>query len=98
MRGLFSQQAEAQGDLLGARRGTPRRNHWPTRYWQDGAASIPRLSSAAAAFADGVIYLAARGGTVGDLQQQVFDGFYESDWIRKPSAAEIRLALQDERF
>jgi hypothetical protein len=52
---------------------------------------------AAAAFTDGVIYLTARQQSSGDLQQQIFDGFYESDRIRKPTVADIRHALQDKR-
>jgi hypothetical protein len=48
-------------------------------------------------FADGVIYLAARQQSSGDLQQQIFAAFFESDQIRKPTAADIRHALQDKR-
>lgn len=49
----------------------------------------------AASFADGVVYLSARRRTSLDLAQDIFEAFYESDTICKPTGAEIRRALQD---
>ena len=49
----------------------------------------------AGAFVDGIVYLSARHRTSLDLQQRIFEAFYESDTICKPTAAEIRRALQD---
>ena len=97
MRGLFGRQAELKAIFSALGGGLP-----VEIIGRPGIGKTALLRSlayhpAAAAFADGLIYLAARRQSSGDLQQQVFDGFYESDWIRKPSAAEIRLALQDKR-
>jgi hypothetical protein len=44
----------------------------------------------AAAFADGIVYLSARHRSSLDLLQLIFDAFYESDEICKPTEAEIR--------
>jgi hypothetical protein len=49
----------------------------------------------AAAFVDGVVYLSARHRAADDLLQCLFEAFYESDTICKPTGAEIRRALQD---
>lgn len=49
------------------------------------------------AFADGVVYLSARSRSPIDLLQALFDAFYESDTICKPTDAEIRRALQDKQ-
>src|SRR5215831_2815437 len=49
----------------------------------------------AASFADGVVYLSARHAASLDLLQDLFEAFYESDTICKPTDAEIHRALQD---
>lgn len=49
----------------------------------------------AATFADGVVYVSARHRTSIDLLQAIFEAFYESDTICKPTGGEIRRALQD---
>jgi hypothetical protein len=51
----------------------------------------------AASFVDGIIYAAARHQPLVDLQQVIFDAFYESDGFSKPTDAEIRRGLQDKR-
>jgi NB-ARC domain len=97
MRGLFGRQAELEAIFSALGGGLP-----VEIIGRPGIGKTALLRSlayhpAAAAFADGVIYLAARQQSSGDLQQQIFDGFYESDRIRKPTAADIRHALQDKR-
>jgi hypothetical protein len=46
---------------------------------------------------DGVVYLAARHQSSADLLQLIFEAFYESDEICKPTDAEIRRGLQDKQ-
>jgi NB-ARC domain len=97
MRGLFGRQPEVDAIFSALGGGLP-----VEIIGRPGIGKTALLRSlayhpSAAAFADGVIYLAARQQSSGDLQQQLFDAFYESDQIRKPTAAEIRHALQDKR-
>ena len=51
----------------------------------------------AAAFVDGIVYLSARHHAPLDLQQLLFEAFYESDAFCKPTEAEIRRGLQDKQ-
>jgi hypothetical protein len=50
--------------------------------------------SGAAAFVDGVVYLVARHQSSADLQQLIFEAFYESSDVCKPTETQIRRALQ----
>jgi len=49
------------------------------------------------AFVDGVLYLPARCRSSIDLLQYVFEGFYETDTICKPTDAEVQRELQDKQ-
>ena len=51
----------------------------------------------AASFADGIVYLSARHQTSHDLQQLLFEAFYESDEFCKPTDAEIRNGLHEKQ-
>jgi hypothetical protein len=51
----------------------------------------------AASFVDGIVYLSARHHTLLDLQQLLFEAFYESDPSCKPTESEIRHGLQEKR-
>ena len=51
----------------------------------------------AAAFADGIVYVSARHHSPLDLQQILFEAFYESEPFCKPTDAEIRRGLQDKQ-
>ena len=51
----------------------------------------------AASFVDGIVYLSARQHTSLDLQQLLFEAFYESDPLCKPTQIEIRHGLQEKR-
>jgi len=53
--------------------------------------------SGAAAFIDGVIYISARDQSFADILQLIFEAFYESDHISKPTTAEIRRGLEDKQ-
>jgi hypothetical protein len=53
--------------------------------------------SGAAAFVDGVIYISARGQSSADILQLIFEAFYESDQVSKPTTAEIRRGLEDKQ-
>ncbi len=50
--------------------------------------------SGAAAFVDGVVYLAARHQSSADLRQRIFEAFYETTNVCKPTESQIRRALQ----
>lgn len=97
MRGLFGRQAELEAICAALDGGLPVEVTGRPGIGKTALLRSLAYHPAAAAFADGVIYLAARQQTSGDLLQQLFDAFYESDRIRKPSAADIRQALQDKR-
>jgi NB-ARC domain-containing protein len=49
----------------------------------------------AAAFVDGVVYLTARHQSSADVRQLIFEAFYESSDVCKPTEPEIRRALQE---
>src|SRR6478672_10152078 len=51
----------------------------------------------AASFVDGIVYMPARHQSSADLQQLIFEAFYDSDEICKPTEAEIRRGLQEKR-
>ncbi len=53
--------------------------------------------SGAAAFADGVVYISARHQSSADILQLIFEAFYESDQVRKPTEAEIRRGLEEKQ-
>ena len=50
-----------------------------------------------ASFDDGVVYLSARHRSSADLLQLIFEAFYESDEIRKPTETETRRGLRGKR-
>ena len=49
----------------------------------------------AAAFVDGVVYLTTRHQSSADVRQLIFEAFYESSDVCKPTEPEIRHALQE---
>jgi hypothetical protein len=51
----------------------------------------------AASFVDGIVYLSARHQTSLDLQQLLFEAFYESDPLCKPTEIEVRHALREKQ-
>ena len=51
----------------------------------------------AASFADGIAYVRARRQPFTDLLQLIFEAFYESDEISRPTDAEIRRGLRDKQ-
>ena len=51
----------------------------------------------AASFVDGIVYVSARHQSSDDLLQLLFEAFYESDEICKPTEAEIRRGLQEKQ-
>jgi hypothetical protein len=97
MRGLLGRQAEIEEIFSALGTGLPVEIIGRAGIGKTALLRSLAYQPAAGAFADGVIYLAARQQSSGDLQQQIFDAFYESDRIRKPTAADIRRALQDKR-
>lgn len=53
--------------------------------------------SGAAAFVDGVAYIAARHQSSADILQLIFEAFFETDHVRKPTITEIRRGLEDKQ-
>ena len=53
--------------------------------------------SGAAAFVDGVAYIAARHQSSTDILQDIFEAFYESDQVCKPTLAEIHRGLEEKQ-
>ena len=53
--------------------------------------------SGAAAFVDGVVYIAARHQSSADILQLIFEAFFETDHVRKPTITEIRRGLEDKQ-
>jgi hypothetical protein len=51
----------------------------------------------AASFVDGIVYLPVRSQSFFDLQQLLFEAFYESDEPCKPTESEIRRGLQEKQ-
>jgi hypothetical protein len=51
----------------------------------------------ATSFDDGIVYVSARQQSSADLRQLLFEAFYESDEIRKPTETETRRGLQGKR-
>ena len=97
MRGLFGRRAELEAIFSALGGGLPVEIIGHPGIGKTALLRSLAYHPEAAAFVDGVIYLTARQQPAGDLQQQLFDGFDESDRIRKPTAADIRHALQDKR-
>ena len=97
MRGLVGRQAELEAIVSALHGGLPVEIIGTPGIGKTALLRSLAYHPAAAAFADGVIYLVARQQSSGDLQQHVFDAFYESDQVRKPTAADLRHALQDKR-
>jgi len=97
MRGLFGRRAELEAIFSALGGGLPVEIIGHPGIGKTALLRSLAYHPEAAAFVDGVIYLTARQQPAGDLQQQLFDGFDESDRIRKPTTADIRHALQDKR-
>jgi len=97
MRGLSGRQAELDAIFSALGGGLPVEIICRQGIGKTAVLRSVAYHPSAAAFVDGVIYLAAQQQSSGDLQQRLFDAFYESDQIRKPTAADIRHALQDKR-
>jgi hypothetical protein len=97
MRGMFGRRAELEAIFSALAGGLPVELIGPQGIGKTALLRSIAFHPSAAAFADGVIYLAARQRSSGDLQRQLFDAFYESEHTRKPTTAEIRHALQDKR-
>jgi hypothetical protein len=97
MRGLFGRQAELTEIFTALDGGLPVEVRGDSGIGKTALLRAAAYHPAVADFADGIVYLAARQQSAADLQQQIFDAFYESDEICKPTTAEIRRALQDKR-
>ena len=97
MRGLFGRQAELAEIFSALDGGLPVEVRGDSGIGKTALLRAAAYHPAATAFADGIVYLAARQQSSADMQQQIFDAYYESDDICKPTAAEIRRALQDKR-
>jgi len=97
MRGLFGRQAELATIYSALDGGRPVEITGVAGIGKTALLRSVAYDPAAAAFADGIVYLTARQQSSADVQQQIFDAFYESDELAKPAVSDIRRALQDKR-
>jgi hypothetical protein len=97
MRGLFGRQAELDAIFSALASGLPVEISGRPGIGKTALLRSLAYHPSAASFPDGIVYVTARHQSSADLQQYIFSAFYESDEIRKPTAADIRGALQDKR-
>ncbi len=97
VRGLFGRRAELAEIFSALDGGLPVEISGNAGIGKTALLRAAAYHPAAAAFTDGIFYLAARAQFSVDLQQQLFDAFFESDEISIPTTAEIRRALQETR-
>jgi hypothetical protein len=97
IRGLFGRITELNAIFTALEEGLPVEISGEPGIGKTAVLRSAAYHPAAASFIDGILYLAARDQSSADLQQQIFDAFYESDEISKPTTAEIRRALQGKR-
>ena len=97
IRGLFGRQAELAALLSALDAGVPVEISGEPGIGKTAVLRYLAHHPRAASFVDGIVYLPARHQSSADLQQQIFEAFYDSDEICKPTEAEIRRGLQEKR-
>src|SRR5262249_22745134 len=95
LRGLVDRRTEAAAALSALDSGLPVEVSGPPGIGQTALLRHLAHHPRAASFVDGIVYLSARQRTSLNLLQDIFQAFYESETICKPTDAEIRRALQD---
>jgi hypothetical protein len=97
IRGLFGRQAELAALLSALDAGVPVETSGEPGIGKTAVLRYLAHHPRAASFVDGIVYLPARHQSSADLQQQIFEAFYDSDEICKPTETEIRRGLQEKR-
>ena len=97
IRGLFGRQAELAAVLSALDAGVPVEISGEPGIGKTAVLRYLAHHPRAASFVDGIVYLPARHQSSADLQQQIFEAFYDSDEICKPTETEIRRGLQEKR-
>ena len=97
IRGLFDRQAELAAALSALDAGLPVEASGEPGIGKTAVLRHLAHHPRAASFVDGIVYVSARHQSSADLQQLLFEAFYESDEICKPTEAEIRRGLQEKQ-
>ena len=97
IRGLLGRQAELAALLSALDAGVPVEISGEPGIGKTAVLRYLAHHPRAASFVDGIVYLPARHQSSADLQQQIFEAFYDSDEICKPTETEIRRGLQEKR-
>ncbi|HJZ75400.1 MAG TPA: NB-ARC domain-containing protein [Vicinamibacterales bacterium] len=97
IRGLFDRGAELTAALSALDAGLPVEVSGESGIGKTALLRHLAHHPRAASFVDGIVYLHARHHTSADLQQLLFEAFFESDEICKPTDTEIRRGLQDKQ-
>jgi NB-ARC domain len=97
IRGLVGRQAELAALLSALDAGVPVEISGEPGIGKTAVLRYLAHHPRAASFVDGIVYLPARHQSSADLQQQIFEAFYDSDEICKPTETEIRRGLQEKR-
>ena len=97
IRGLFGRQAELAAVLSALDAGVPVEISGEPGIGKTAVLRYLAHHPRAASFVDGIVYLPARHRSSADLQQQIFEAFYDIDEICKPTETEIRRGLQEKR-
>jgi hypothetical protein len=87
VRGLFGRRAELAEIFSALDGGLPVEISGNSGIGKTALLRAAAYHPAAAAFTDGIVYLAARAQFSADLQQQLFDAFFESDEISIPTTS-----------
>ena len=91
--GLLDRKPETEVALSALRSATPVELHGPEGIGKTALLRHLAHHAAVAAFPDGVVYLSARHQALEDLEQSLYDAFYECDVPFKPTEAQLRHAL-----
>ena len=97
LRGMFDRQIELAAALAGLDAGLPIEASGEPGIGKTAVLRHLAHHPRAASFVDGIVYVSARHQSPADLLQFIFEAFYESVEIYKPTEAQIRRALQDKQ-
>jgi hypothetical protein len=97
LRGMFDRRIELAAALAGLDAGLPIEASGEPGIGKTAVLRHLAHHPRAASFVDGIVYVSARHQSPADLLQLIFEAFYESVEIYKPTDAQIRRGLQDKQ-